>query len=59
VSERPLKQQRHQSFYMSELVRLELHAEAKRLGKSLSWVAQRAWILARLKIKSIPGEPAS
>ncbi|NLE87139.1 MAG: TIGR04563 family protein [Myxococcales bacterium] len=32
----------------------EIKDEAARLDRSLSWVVQRAWKLARLEIKKIP-----
>jgi uncharacterized small protein (TIGR04563 family) len=47
-------QNRPQSFYLSERDRRELHAEAERLGISLSRVAQMAWRIAKLSIRDIP-----
>jgi len=32
----------------------EIKDEAARLDRSLSWVVQRAWKLARLEVKKIP-----
>jgi len=32
----------------------EIKEEANRLDRSLSWVVQRAWKLARLDIKKLP-----
>ncbi|MCC6898279.1 MAG: TIGR04563 family protein [Polyangiaceae bacterium] len=32
----------------------EIKDEAARLDRSLSWVVQRAWTMARLEIKKIP-----
>jgi uncharacterized small protein (TIGR04563 family) len=32
----------------------EIKEEAARLDRSLSWVVQRAWKLARLEIKKLP-----
>jgi uncharacterized small protein (TIGR04563 family) len=38
----------------TELV-VEMRAEATRLEKSLSWVAQEAWRRARARIRELPG----
>lgn len=32
----------------------EIWEEARRLDRSLSWVVQRAWKIARLEIKKLP-----
>ncbi len=45
---------RKQSLYFPELMLQEIKDEAVRLDRSLSWVVQRAWKLARLDIKKLP-----
>lgn len=45
---------RKQSLYFPDTMVNELKEEAKRLDRSLSWVVQRAWILARNEIRQIP-----
>lgn len=45
---------RKQSLYFPEAMLQEIKDEAARLDRSLSWVVQRAWKLARLEIKKIP-----
>jgi uncharacterized small protein (TIGR04563 family) len=45
---------RKQSLYFPEAMLEEIKDEAIRLDRSLSWVVQRAWKLARLDIKKIP-----
>lgn len=45
---------RKQSLYFPETMLQEIKDEAARLDRSLSWVVQRAWKLARLEIKKIP-----
>jgi hypothetical protein len=37
----------------------EIAAEARRLDRSMSWVVQRAWTLARGAIAQIEGERAA
>ena len=46
---------RKQSLYFPEEMLKEIGQEAKRLDRSLSWVVQRAWKLAKEQIKKIPG----
>ena len=46
-----------QSVYFPKEMRAELQAEAKRLKKPLSWVAQKAWLLAREAIQTIEAPP--
>lgn len=36
----------------------ELRAEAKRLERSMSWVIQRAWQIAREEIRKMPSAPS-
>lgn len=45
---------RKQSLYFPEAMLEEIKEEAARLDRSLSWVVQRAWKVARLEIKRIP-----
>lgn len=48
-------ERRKQSLYFPEYVLKEIQEEAKRLDRSLSWVVQRAWKVARQTIKKMPG----
>jgi uncharacterized small protein (TIGR04563 family) len=45
---------RKQSLYFPETMLTEIKDEAARLDRSLSWVVQRAWKLARADIRKIP-----
>jgi uncharacterized small protein (TIGR04563 family) len=45
---------RKQSLYFPEIILQEIKDEAARLDRSLSWVVQRAWKLARTEIRKIP-----
>ena len=45
---------RKQSLYFPEAMLQEIKDEAARLDRSLSWVVQRAWKMARLEFKKIP-----
>jgi uncharacterized small protein (TIGR04563 family) len=45
---------RKQSLYFPEAMLSEIKDEAARLDRSLSWVVQRAWKLARADIRKIP-----
>jgi uncharacterized small protein (TIGR04563 family) len=45
---------RKQSLYFPDTLLAEIAEEAKRLDRSLSWVVQRAWKLAREDIKKLP-----
>ena len=45
---------RKQSLYFPEAMLQPIKAEAARLDRSLSWVVQRAWKLARVDVKKIP-----
>ena len=45
---------RKQSLYFPQEMLEEIKAEAARLERSLSWVVQRAWKMARMEIKKIP-----
>ncbi len=46
---------RKQSLYVPETMLVEMKEEANRLNRSLSWVVQRAWKVARREVKKIPG----
>ena len=45
---------RKQSLYFPESMLQEIQKEAARLDRSLSWVMQRAWKLARTDIRELP-----
>ncbi len=45
---------RKQSLYFPEKMLEEIASEAKRLDRSLSWVVQRAWKVAREEVKKLP-----
>jgi uncharacterized small protein (TIGR04563 family) len=45
---------RKQSLYFPESMLQEIQQEAARLDRSLSWVMQRAWKLARTDIRKLP-----
>lgn len=46
---------RKQSLYFPEQMLVEIKEEADRLSRSLSWVVQRAWKVARKEVKAMPG----
>ena len=46
---------RKQSLYFPEEMLREIEHEAQRLDRSLSWVVQQAWRLARAQLARIPG----
>lgn len=45
---------RKQSLYFPETMLEEIKAEATRLDRSLSWVVQRAWKVAKADIRQLP-----
>jgi uncharacterized small protein (TIGR04563 family) len=45
---------RKQSLYFPETMLDEIKEEASRLNRSLSWVVQRAWKVARQDVKKLP-----
>lgn len=45
---------RKQSLYFPEEMLHEIEDEAKRQDRSLSWVVQQAWRIARTEIKRFP-----
>ncbi len=54
-SDKPKTDGRKQSLYFPEVMLSEMKNEAHRLNRSLSWVVQRAWRLAKKDVKKIPG----
>ncbi len=46
---------RKQSLYFPEEMLREIEHEAQRLDRSLSWVVQQAWKVARAQLARIPG----
>lgn len=46
---------RKQSLYFPEEMLREIEHEAQRLDRSLSWVVQHAWKVARAHMAKIPG----
>ncbi len=53
---------RKQSIHFPQQMLAEIHEEALRLDRSLSWIIQRAWKIARTSIGETPGsskEPAA
>jgi len=54
ASNQPRSDKRKQSLYFPETMLAEIKDEAARLDRSLSWVVQRAWKLARADIRKIP-----
>ncbi|MCL2824988.1 MAG: TIGR04563 family protein [Polyangiaceae bacterium] len=45
---------RKQSLYFPESMLQEIRDEAIRLDRSLSWVVQRAWRIARTEMRKLP-----
>jgi uncharacterized small protein (TIGR04563 family) len=46
---------RKQSLYFPEDMLQEIQEAAQRQDRSLSWIVQRAWRIARERIATIPG----
>ena len=46
---------RKQSLYFAEDILGEIQAEATRQDRSMSWIVQKAWIIARSEIARFPG----
>lgn len=46
---------RKQSLYFPEEMLIEIQKQAERQDRSLSWIVQQAWKLARADMKKIPG----
>jgi uncharacterized small protein (TIGR04563 family) len=49
---------RKQSLYFPETMLEELKLEARRMDRSLSWVVQKAWKLARQRVRAMPSANA-
>jgi uncharacterized small protein (TIGR04563 family) len=54
VNEGSKSDKRKQSLYFPEEMLEEIKEEAARLDRSLSWIVQRAWKIARVEIKRLP-----
>ena len=50
----PISDKRKQSLYFPEEMLKEIGAEATRQDRSLSWIVQKAWKVARKDIMNIP-----
>jgi len=50
-----LRDRRKQSLYFPEDMLLEIQEEAARQDRSLSWVIQQAWKVARGQLARVPG----
>jgi uncharacterized small protein (TIGR04563 family) len=48
----PVPDKRKQSLYFPKAMLEELQAEAARQDRSLSWIVQQAWRLARAEIRA-------
>ncbi len=54
-----MNDKRKQSLYFPGDVLQEIQAEAIRQDRSLSWVVQRAWVLARERLTNMPSAPGT
>ena len=54
VNQMPGPDKRKQSLYFPEDMLKEIQNEANRQDRSLSWVVQQAWRIARSEIKKFP-----
>ena len=50
----PDPDRRKQSFHFPEQMLQEIREEAKRQDRSLSWIVQKAWRIARREIRKYP-----
>ena len=50
----PKTDKRKQSLYFPESMLQEIKEEAARLDRSLSWIVQRAWKIARPELRKLP-----
>ena len=50
----PGTDKRKQSLYFPEDMLAEIEEEAKRQDRSLSWIVQQAWKIARAQLKKVP-----
>jgi len=46
---------RKQSLYFTEDMLEEIHHEATRQDRSVSWIVQQAWRIARAEVMKFPG----
>ena len=51
---KPKTDKRKQSLYFPEAMLAEIKEEAARLDRSLSWIVQRAWRIARPDLRKLP-----
>ena len=51
ISGREARKGNRQNLYFPEAMLEEIREQATRLGRSMSWVVQRAWRFARVKIE--------
>ena len=54
AAEAPKTDKRKQSLYFPESMLQEIKEEAARLDRSLSWIVQRAWKIARPELRKLP-----
>jgi len=47
---------KHTIYLPPEMI-AELREEAKRLDRSVTWIVERAWVLARKRLESFPAPP--
>jgi len=52
--EKKKSDKRKQSLYFPEWMLNEIAEEARRQDRSLSWIVQQAWLIARKEIKKFP-----
>lgn len=45
---------RKQSLYFPEAMLAEIESEARRQDRSLSWIVQQAWKIARAQLRKVP-----
>lgn len=55
--ERTVGRWQKRSYYFSKEVHADMVAEARRQDRTLSWLMQRAWQLARAKIRTFDSSP--
>lgn len=48
---------RRQSIYLPQEIADEILAEAKRLDRSMSWILQQSWKIAKEKFRNFPDLP--
>lgn len=52
-----MNEKQKQSFYFPADILREIRAEADRQDRSLSWIVQQAWRVARGEIAKLPAAP--